>query len=289
MINAQNPLVSTQEASQISVWHNIQHSRFAYEVELIWRKVRMMNKWMLLGILVVIQAAVILVGPKVVQYFSQDARTNASVKAGPALIVLSPQTTTVAKGQLEKTKILATTDGHQVLGFQLVANVTGSIPNNLTVIPATISGLEAVIARVDDVAGGKQIKLVFLAKFDQNYVGANGKQGGFKPFATATPVEIGTIEFYGQGSGSMTISFDHDNTMVIENATNLDLAHPPVNLTYTFGAMATSPSPSVVASPTPTPSPVITPSPSPQVSAQPSASPSPTTNTKPGKGNNKKR
>ncbi len=295
MINAQNPLNQNDENESPSLVDQVKGSRFAYELELIGKKIGQMNKWAVFGVLIAAQLAVVLVGPKVVEYMQGDDRSNASIANGPALIVLSPSKTTVARGEFEQTQIFATTDGHPVVGFQLVADVTGSVPGNLAIVPETIPGLTLVKAAVEPVSGGSQIRLVYLSNFDATYMAPGATQpGGFKPFSTTAPVKLGTITFYGQRSGTMTVAFVPEMTMIIESGTNQDLASIPAGVTYTFGGSGSSPSPSVAASTAPSPSPSSVASPVATVNPTPSsspavASPSPsaTTSTKPGKGNNK--
>lgn len=176
----------------------------------------------------------------------QDNRQRASTSTGTASIrFLAPGgTSMVTPNSTATITIQATGTGQsQVDGFQVVANITGSIPTNLSLEPAAIPDLTAVSSSITDVSGGKRLMLAFITKDPQKPFNANGAS-----------VTLATLRFTAPTSGTLSISPDPSLSKILQSNTSTDLLGPITNSVFSFTTPATA---TPIVTPSPTPLPVV--------------------------------
>jgi len=178
----------------------------------------------------------------------QELRQKAAVPTGSETILLSPPSNTVYVGQSMTINLTTNLTGKTIDGIQVVANISGIIPSNLTYTPATIGKLDILTHGLNPTNTGKRWNVVYRT-FDV-----------LKPYTGTGIVSLGTLTFTGTQPGTMTITFDTKLTKIVQNQTTLDLVKPPITGTYIF-------------LPVPTASPVPTNSPIPVPTKEPTATP----------------
>jgi hypothetical protein len=192
----------------------------------------------------------------------------ASVSSGTATFTLSPASGTLTTGAID---ILANTgsgDSANAIGFQLVASFTGSVPNDIKFTASPPSGFAASYNTFSDITDGKKLQLIIDTSSSSNYS------------TSGQSVKIGTIEFTKPTSGSMAVSFDASQTLIL-NSNYEDIVAPPANTSYTFTASEPSPtdvepSATPVPSATPIEEPTVTTTPGTEPTNTPTVEPSPT-------------
>ena len=174
----------------------------------------------------------------------------------------------VLLGSEQEVSVFATTNNKDVVGFQLLIELDGNIPENIAFVPNNIPGLQVVRNNKTE---ENTIQVAFIAPLADSFV----------PFSTGQALELGKVTYTApEAEGSFELGFDSENTLIIEYLTNKDIAKVPSPITYSFVAPVPSPSPSPTPtivptpSPSPVPSPTLTPIPTP--SPSPVSSPSPT-------------
>ena len=171
----------------------------------------------------------------------QSITGEAAVPTGPASISLVPGTSSINQNTPVSIDIKASIpSGNSVDGFQVVATISGTIPVDLNIQPATPSGMTTVLNSVTSSPSGVTLKFAYIT------------QSPSSPF-TGIETNLGKISFTAPGSGVATISFDSLLTKIVENQTSQDIVAFPVSATYTFLAATASPNPTTSAAPTSSP------------------------------------
>ena len=203
---------------------------------------------------------------------SQEIRQQASTPNGSGTIKISPETTSFSSGS-QQTLIITVNMGVpqvDIDGIQYIADITGTIPDDLAFTEATISGLNPITASLVDTTGGKKLSVAYLTS-PPNVYSANDQD-----------LVVGTLSFTTPDTGSMTITFDPTLSKILQNQTGGDILRTPGLDTYTFGTTSATnsptPTPGSGATATPTPTPVggtggggeeSTPTPTPTATATP--------------------
>ncbi len=195
-----------------------------------------------------------------------DNRQQASTLTGTAQFTFQSQTgTTLKPGSTEAIVISASgTGASNVDGFQLIANITGTVPT-MTLEPTQFTQLNSVASSISDTTTGKKLTLAFITKDPQT---------PFNPNNAVIP--LATLRFTVPASGSMSIMVDENYSKVLQSVTGGNLLGVSPAGTFTFANPASPsllPSPiasPIVASPSPVASPIVL-SPSPTI--RPSATP----------------
>jgi hypothetical protein len=162
-------------------------------------------------------------------------------------MTLSPSTTNIQGGSSVSININTNTNSSQVLGFQVYADITGTVPSNIVFNPKSISGLQTAFNQTTDSTNGKLLRVQINAPNPTIPYSTNGSE-----------ISLGTLTFTAPTSGTMNFNFNTTFTKINEIGTNNDILLTPNNATYTFVGTA---------SPAPTPSPTAQPSATPVASA----------------------
>lgn len=213
---------------------------------------------------------------------SQELRQQASVPNGTGTIKITPATTDLPAGS-QQTLIISINTGVSQIdidGVQYIADITGTIPDDLAFTEATITGLSPITASLVDTSSGKKLSVAYLTS-PPNVYSANDQD-----------LVVGTLSFTTPDTGSMTVTFDPTLSKILQNQTGGDILRTPGSDTYTFSAAEASNSPTptptpdleATATPTPTPgtggenspSPTATPTPTPTAVAGATSTPTPT-------------
>lgn len=160
----------------------------------------------------------------------QDFRSKASNTKGVASIILSPATSTLTPGQTVTVQLTASILDRSVDGFQIVAQLQGQVPTNLTFTPNTPSGLQLVKNTFIFPLNVPSTKTLTLAYVTQDPT---------HPFSASGLVNLGSFQFTVPESGSMFIQFNPQSTKIVQTKTVEDILATPPGVTYTFA----SPSP----------------------------------------------
>jgi archaellum component FlaF (FlaF/FlaG flagellin family) len=194
----------------------------------------------------------------------------AAVANGSAVLSFAEANTAVYQGTAQTLAVTATTNGKQVVGFQLFFNFQGTMPQDIRFIPNPNTSLQVIKSETD--LEQKQVRVALGAPLAAPFV----------PFHADTVFTLGDLAYTAPNqNGSMTISFDPVQTMILEHQSNKDIAKIPGQVSFNFIAQPSptpspSPSPTLVPSPTPSPTPTSVPSPSPSPIVKPSPTPTPT-------------
>ncbi len=193
---------------------------------------------------------------------SQEIRQQASSPTGTAVLTISPESTSFSPGS-EQTLILKINMGVEQInidGIQYIADISGTIPTNLSFTQATIPGLNPVTTSLIDTATGKKLSVAYITTPPSVYSANN------------TDLVVGTLQFTVPESGSMTLTFNPTLSKILQNQTKSDVLRTPGEpqiYTFSSGSGATNtpaPTPTVVPgnnTPTPIPTTVATSTPSP--------------------------
>jgi hypothetical protein len=195
-------------------------------------------------ILTVIMGIVILAGLGIVVFLNlkrpQEIRQKAAVPNGTETIVLSPSNTSYVVGSPIAITLEANLTNTPIDGFQIVADITGTVPSNLTFQVASISGVTCVRNLLTTTDTGKRLELACITQNPQI------------PFAALGLVKLGNITGKVLGEGAMTISYNTTLTKITKNKTAEDIVNIPQQTTYTF-MTPRRPTPTPTRRPTPTP------------------------------------
>lgn len=201
---------------------------------------------------------------------NQELRQQASTPIGDALlnIQVPPGNLAGNTSHLVEMTVRMRTGQKNIDGIQVVANITGDVPDDLQFLPAQIPGLSIVNPTqiITDTANGKKLTLVLITASPSS------------PFQlTSNSLSLGNFSFTSPANGSFTITFDQTFTKINENVVGTDLLMTVQPLTLAFEviepdvctleinveASSPTPTPSNTASPTPTPSNTPSPTPTP--------------------------
>lgn len=195
-------------------------------------------------------------------YQVQPYNTRATVQDGVVTMELSPASMSFLPGSEQMIDIVVNTNGAFVDGFQIFADITGSVPNDIRFTPAEITGLNPVVSTIDPITGGVQLKFASITTNPSQSFTSVGED-----------VVLGTFHFTAPSSGTMNIMFNNNLTTSTSHASAEDILAPVSNEMYSFiGPTIILPSATITPlqdTPTMTSAPSDTPS-----------SPSPTTSTR---------
>lgn len=198
-----------------------------------------MKKFIVAFVVVFGLLAALALGLYSIQKPKQIIPNKAAVVGGPAGISVSPATSTIDSGTGVTVDFLANLpQGAAIDGFQVVATVSGTIPNDINWQAATPSGMVTVLNSATGSLAGLTIKFAYITQISGS------------PYTTAS-TNLGKLTFTAPSSGQTTISFDNTFTKIVEHATSQDLAGIPASAVYTF--QLASASPTATASPTSAP------------------------------------
>lgn len=155
---------------------------------------------------------------------NQEVRRRAMTPAGTATISLNPGTSSLPAGTSQQIAVSADTKGDAVDGFQIVVNITGSVPTDLTFIPEPPTGLQAIANTAEDITNGKKYKIAFLTA------------DPLVPYTSSGLVELGKFTFTSPATGDMTVTYDQTISKIVKNQTSEDIAATEENVTYSFSA-----------------------------------------------------
>lgn len=175
--------------------------------------------WRLFALLLFLSAG--LVSAIFVSLSPQDLRRGAATNL--AEFVFVPGSGNITPGSTQEILITVNTKNYQVDGIQLLANLSGSVPADLTLVPQTVSGLSQVVASLDQ-SGDPDLKLAFLT--------ANPST----PFSTNnSSVTVAKLTFTAPTTGQFSINFDTTPvSKITETGTGTNILEPPTALSYTF-------------------------------------------------------
>lgn len=113
----------------------------------------------------------------------------------------------------------------KVDGFQVVANITGTIPSNVTLVDSdlTSKGLRMVVSTlIKNNANSAKMILLFITTNPES------------PAQIIGDVELGRLNFTVPSSGEMTITIEASTTKIVENKTEANIVILPGPSTYNF-------------------------------------------------------
>ena len=178
----------------------------------------------------------------------EELRQKAAVPNGTETIVLSPKNTSYVVGNPIAISLAANLTNIPIDGFQVVADMTGTVPNNLSFQAVSIPGVTCVRNLFTATNMGKRLELACITKNPQT------------PFTALVLLTFGIITGKVLSQGAMTISWNTTLTKITKNKTAEDIVNIPQQATYTF----VNPTPTPPKKPTPKPSPKPTPKPTPK-------------------------
>ena len=157
---------------------------------------------------------------------TQDVRQQASSPTGVAELFVTPDSSPFPAGS-EQTltfKVNMNVADKQIAGVQFIADITGTIPDDLLFTPAQITGLNPVSQTIIDTVDGKQLTVGFLTTPPSTFT------------TTASDLTLGTLTFTAPSDGSMTLAFDPVLSKVLEvNDPDVqDILHTPGTVSYSF-------------------------------------------------------
>lgn len=207
------------------------------------------------------------------------SRTARAVLGGSADIKLVPGTTAFQPGSTQTVYIQAHTHNVPVDGFQVIANIKGDLPSDLTFSAPTISGLNLLFDDLTIISPTEaNLQLVYLTPLGTNDSYSNNA------FTT-----IGQFTFTAPNPGThFTVTYDTKLTKVLATETKENIVAFPNGQTVTYSVLSPtstptptptntpSPTPTSTPTPTPSPTPTFTPTPTPTVTPKPSPTNSPT-------------
>ncbi len=163
-------------------------------------------------------------------------RRAATLKTGPVLLAVIDDPN-LQPGNPYPLQLIINTQEHQIAGFQLLLHFTGDVPSDLEIASESIPGLSLAAQTVTPTSQGANVTLAFLPEYDPNYtMPGNTTLGGFKPFSTNTQnLKFATVTFTKPSSGSLTYTFDYNDTMALDPDTSEDLVGFGSATTISFG------------------------------------------------------
>jgi hypothetical protein len=199
---------------------------------------------------------------------SKDVRNQASSGTGTVLLSATPGSSVMTPGSTQTITLQTNTGAGNVSGYEIYIDASGTIPSNLTFVPANTAALSVVppnpVPSFVTTATGKRLVFGLLPPISSPSFTTNNGNYTF-----------GTLTFTAPTSGTFTLSYVATLSRVLQystdpNAPEKDVLKTPPSYTYTFGVPATAtprpatpvPTPGGVQNSTPTPRPA-TPTPTP--------------------------
>lgn len=167
---------------------------------------------------------------------AQDLRQQAAEEGGTATLILKPGSQSgIQSGSQTSLDLVANAGTNvEIVGVQLVADITGNVPPDLHFAPETIAQLNLVVNTLEDTQGGKRLTVAYLTEPPASYS------------ATNSDVKVGAIQFTALSGEGFSVSFDNTLTKIVRKGDSQDILQPGESYTYSSVADAT-------ATPTPTP------------------------------------
>lgn len=166
-------------------------------------------------------------GVLAISYFAvtqrQEVRQKAATSEGAATLILSPSAREFSVGKTESIKVTAHAADSSIDAYQVVAKISGSIPPDLTFVPAENSGIQIVKSELTDSdTSGKLFTLAAVTK-DPKHIAQRGSL-----------IPIGEFRFTPQTTGSFSVSFDQTLTKVTKGkASDKNILNIPSDETFT--------------------------------------------------------
>ncbi len=216
---------------------------------------------------IILGAASLLWLQKPLREASQDIRRDASVDQGQVIVNSAlTSSTTYTAGQPAMIELKYNTQGVQITGIQVLIDVIGPVDTPTITLPAD-TNLQAAFQEVEQTADGYLISMIVIPRT----IGQS--------FSSTTATTFATITAPLTGPGTVTITFDDENSIATVANTNppQDQFRRVLPASYTITSLieATA-TPTATPSETPATTPSTTPSTSPSVA--PSVSPTPPSN-----------
>ncbi|MBI4066473.1 hypothetical protein HY411_02040 [Candidatus Gottesmanbacteria bacterium] len=196
---------------------------------------------------------------------NQELRRKAATPGGTASIFLTPSSTTIVEGTNAIVTLTSSIQSSAIDGFQVVADVTGTIPGDFSFDPVVPTGLRLVVSILETSGSGRKFKLAYTT------------QDPHTPFVMTGFVTLGTFQWSAPAAGSLTVAFDQELTKIVQTETTSDILTFPSPETYAFVPPPT-PTPTPTVTPTPTTDPTPTNTPTPTLTPTPTPSPAPNAN-----------
>lgn len=163
-------------------------------------------------------------------------------------LFFTPTSQSVVVSHAGKTTLQAEVEAEKrIVGIQVFANLTGTIPDTITLTPYAVSGMDLILHQIETTETGKLLKLVFLVPPTSSYI------------TVSDTLSLADIDVIANQSGQMTITFDPILTKILEYETSTNLISQLSAGSMTF----LSPTPTPTPLPSNTPIPTNTPSPTP--------------------------
>lgn len=175
---------------------------------------------------------------------NQDIRQRASSTGAVAPIRLTPESDRLDPFSTQTIELTANTGFEQVVGFEITANLTGTIPSDISFQPASLTGLAlATQSLTHNSTSSATLTLGFLADYDALYTKPGDTQpGNLRPFSTNDQtVTLGNFSFTAPDSGQLNISFSPQYSHVIDTTVYEDIIDTSQSYTYTFAYPPVSP------------------------------------------------
>ena len=187
----------------------------------------------------------------------QDLRNKAAVPQGPAVLNLTPDSSSIPVDKDSTVSLSIQIDkSYPVDGIQVQAEIIGKVPENFVFTPHVPEGLRVAKNTLKNTNNGKKLTLAYITNNPQN------------PFVNEGLVNLGSFVFTPKEEGNLNVKFSTTVSKVSKNKTAEDLLTYPQDYTYTFVTPPTQ-----VPSSTPTPTPTANPSMSPSPTRKPTATP----------------
>jgi len=227
---------------------------------------QILNKRLLAALGIVIVLSILLEASLGAVQKKQNITPKAATPGGSESILLSPKNTSYIVGEPMSIILSANLTNTAIDGFQVVTDITGTVPSDLAFQVASISGVTCIRNQFTTTDAGKRLELAYITTDPQ------------VPFTAQGLTALGTLTGKVSGEGAMTISYNTALTKISKNQTAEDIVDIPQNSTYSFvnPTPTNTPTPTVTPTSTPTNTPTPTTAPTPSNTPSPTTSPSPT-------------
>ena len=157
-------------------------------------------------------------------FFPPSIPLSSNPKSGAHVILTQVQEKSDLSGQAS---IGVSIDTSQILssdvnGLQVVAEVSGRVPEDITFVPKQIPGLETVIATFDHVDDQLVLKIGFLTPPGGKYIVENSR------------LDLGSMTFTKPDSGTINFDFSPTLNKILEPKTLNNLLVLPESQSYAF-------------------------------------------------------
>lgn len=141
---------------------------------------------------------------------------------GARVVLTQLNTNTSEKSSIGVAVNLDDIQGTAINGLQVIAQLQGTVPDDIIFTPKTVDGLEPIVTTIDHSGGTPTLKIAFLKPLTKEYV-VN------QPF-----LEIGALTFTKPTTGTLTISFSPTLNKVLEKDSLENVMVQPEDVSYSF-------------------------------------------------------